>query len=208
MYLVGLVLMVALPSALPLGSWLVVSTEMADPGALLVLGSHEDERLPHAAALALRWPAASVLLTQPVTPTQYNCQDCANRAQTLAAAGVTPDRIVLLEPRVRNTYDELVAAGQWAVRAQRRRLLVVTSPYHGRRVMLLAPAAAPGVDVGVSPARVEGGLAWPWWSRRYDRRYVVYEWGALLDNSWRHGLGPRHWLESSRSHAIVDVPSH
>ncbi len=205
----GILGLAALLASLPWGPWLVVSAEMDRPAALLLLASHEHERLPHAARLARRWPGSMVLLTQPVTPTPYNCQDCGNRARTLAAAGVAPPRIVVLPEQVRNTYDELVAAGHWGAREQRRRVLVVTSPYHARRVLLLAPAAAPGLEVGVDPAPVDAGLAWPWWSRRYDRRYVIYEWGALVANSWRHGLGPGQWLAARRgSHAIVDAPSH
>jgi uncharacterized SAM-binding protein YcdF (DUF218 family) len=118
------------------------------------------------------------------------------------AAGIESGRILVLERRARNTFDELVAAALWASRTGQRRLLIVSSPYHTRRVLVLAAAAAPGLEVGVSPAAVPGGLATPWWSRRYDRRYVLYEWGALIDNSWRHGLGPGHWRASSAGGAL------
>ena len=198
----GVVLVAALLAATPFGPWLVVAREVADPGAILMLASHEAERLPHTARLARRWPRALVLLTHPVTPSPYNCQDCGNRPRTLVAAGIASGRIVVLERRVRNTFDELVAAADWASRAGQRRLLVVSSPYHTRRVLVLAAATAPGLEVGISPAPVEGGLARPWWSRRYDRRYVIYEWGALIDNSWRHGLGPLQWRASSTRGAL------
>ena len=196
------VLLAALLIAIPFGSWLVVAREIADPDALLVLASHEHERLPHAARLARRWPGARVLLTQPVTPTPYNCQDCGNRPRTLVAAGVEPARLVVLDRHTRTSFDELAVAGAWARRTGRTRVLVVTSPYHSRRILVLAPAAAPGVQIGVSPAPVAGGLAWPWWSRRYDRRYVMYEWAALIDNSWRHALGPRYWRALSARGAL------
>jgi uncharacterized SAM-binding protein YcdF (DUF218 family) len=159
-----------------------------------VLGSHESERLPQAATLASRWPRAVVLLTQPVTVTPYNCQDCSNRVRTLGRAGVPAARVHVLEPRVRHTFDELVVASVWMRENRKGRLLVVTSPYHTRRVRGLADAVVPAVAVGVSSCPVPGGLAWPWWSRRYDRRYVIYEVAALVNNSWRHGIPPRLWL--------------
>ncbi len=191
------VVVAVLIAILPAGPWLIRERPLEQPEAILVLGSHESERLPHAARLAGRYPDAEVLLTQPVTPTPHNCQDCANRGLTLARAGVAGSRIRLLEPRVRTTFDEMRAAGQWMAGTGRRRLLVVTSPYHTRRVLMLAAAVVPDAPIGVSACPVPGGLAWPWWSQRYDRRYVTYEVAALVNNAWRHGISPRLWLVES-----------
>jgi uncharacterized SAM-binding protein YcdF (DUF218 family) len=178
----------------PLGPWLVRDRPVDSPDAILVLGSHEFERLPQAARLAARWPRAQVLLTLPVAVTALNCQDCSNRARTLERAGVPVERIEVLAPRVRNTYDELTAAAGWLRSRGTGRLLVVTSPYHTRRARGLAEAILAGHAVGISACPVPGGLARPWWSRRYDRRYVIYELAALVHNSWRHGIPPRLWL--------------
>jgi uncharacterized SAM-binding protein YcdF (DUF218 family) len=178
----------------PVGPWLVRDHPIDRPDAIVVLGSHEHERLPHAAHLAQRWPAARVWLTEPVAPTPFNCQDCPNRGRTLAQAGVDPGRIEVLRPKVRNTWDELGAVAAWVRSGRAHRVLIVTSPYHTRRARGLAAVLMPGVVTGVSACPVPDGLAWPWWSRRYDRRYVVYELGAMLDNSWRHGLPPGLWL--------------
>ncbi len=208
LYLMVLGVVALLVASIPAGPWLVVDRAIGEPEALLVLGSHEHERLPHAVEVARRWPAAAVLLTEPVVATPYNCQDCANRRETLESAGVAAARIRILPRRVRNTFDELQALAAWAEGSGVRRVLVITSPYHTRRVLMLAGTAAPALEVGVSPAPVVGGLAWPWWSRRYDRRYVVYEWAALVDNGWRHGIHPwRRETSPSGRHAIVDVPS-
>jgi uncharacterized SAM-binding protein YcdF (DUF218 family) len=183
-----------LAGSTPVGPWLIREQALETPDAILVLGSHESERLPHVAMLARRWHDATVLLTQPVVVTPFNCQDCANRAATLGRAGVDPKRVRVLPHRVRNTFDELAAARDWLQASKATRLLVVTSPYHTRRVGGLAAAVLPDVAVGVSACPVPDGLAWPWWRRRYDRRYVIYELGALVNNSWRHGLSPRIWL--------------
>lgn len=180
--------------SIPLGPWLVRERPLDAPDAILVLGSHEFERIPHAVTLARQWPRAVILLTEPVTVTPFNCHDCANRVQTLQRAGIAPARVQLLQPRVRNTFDELSAASVWLGQHRRNRLVVVTSPYHTRRVRGLADAVLPAAHVGVSACPVAGGLGWPWWSRRYDRRYVIYELAALLNNAWRHGIPPRLWL--------------
>jgi uncharacterized SAM-binding protein YcdF (DUF218 family) len=183
-------------ASVPVGPWLIREEPLDRPDAILVLGSHESERLPHAARLARQWPEAEVLLTHPVMPTPFNCQDCAHRGQTLEKAGVVRARIRILLPRVRTTFDEMQAAAAWAASSGRNRLLVVTSPYHTRRVRALARAVLPGEAVGVAACPVPDGLARPWWSRRYDRRYVIYEVAALVNNSWRHGISPRLWLVS------------
>ena len=190
----ALVIAATLVASMPLGPWLVRERPIESPDAILVLGSHEAERLPHAATQARHWPRAVVLLTQPVEVTPFNCQDCANRARTLSRAGVAPARIHVLEPRVRNTFDEITAAGRWLRERGLRRILIVTSPYHTRRARGLAAAVMPEETVGMAACPVPGGLGYPWWSRRYDRRYVLYELAALLNNSWRHGIPPRLWL--------------
>ena len=76
--LVALVL-VAVAAPWPLrhaGTALVVSRDLDSPDAIVMLASHEWERLPAAAALARRHPGAVVLLTVPVAVTQYNCHLC------------------------------------------------------------------------------------------------------------------------------------
>jgi len=192
----ALALSALLVVSVPVGPWLIREQPLDRPDAILVLGSHESERLPHAARLARRWPRADVLLTQPVIATPFNCQDCAHRGQTLQKAGVAGTRVRILTPRVRTTFDEMQAAAAWVAASGQKRLLVVTSPYHTRRAWALARALLPGASVGISACPVPDGLGRPWWSRRYDRRYVIYEVAALVNNSWRHGISPRLWLVS------------
>ena len=185
---------VLLVASVPIGPWLIRERPIDDPDAILVLGSHEHERLPEAARLARQWPRAIVLLSEPVIATPFNCQDCANRVRTLEHAGVARDRVRVLSPRVRNSFDEFRAAATWMHEGHARRLLVVTSPYHTRRAGALAAYVLAGRPTGIAACPVPGGLAAPWWSRRYDRRYVLYELAALADNAWRHRIPPRLWL--------------
>jgi uncharacterized SAM-binding protein YcdF (DUF218 family) len=183
--------------SLPLGPWLVRESPLDTADAILVLGSHEHERLPSAARLAARWPHARVLLTEPVAATPYNCQDCAQRVSQLERLGVVRTRVAVMTPRVRNTRDELQVALGWSRRHGLVRVVVVTSPYHTRRVQGWLSALAWPHPVGVRACEVEGGLARVWWSRDYDRRYTVYEVAAMAANSWRDGVHPRHWFAPS-----------
>lgn len=183
--------------SLPLGPWLVREWPLDQPEAILVLGSHEAERLPYAARLAARWPGARLLLTEPVVATPYNCQDCAQRVSQLERLGVVRTRVAVMTPRVRNTRDELQVALAWSRRHGLVRVVVVTSPYHTRRVQGWLSVLAWPHPVGVRACEVEGGLARVWWSRDYDRRYTVYEVAAMAANSWRDGVNPRHWFAPS-----------
>ena len=173
------------------GSFLVVSRDLATPDAIVVLASHEWERLPEAARLAQRNPNAAILLTEPVAPTDYNCTHCALRESWLRAIGVTDNPIVLLPRRVRNTYDEAVAAREYAAQVGYRRLMIVTSPYHTRRALAAFVTIFEGtsVRVGVLPASSESVArpnAWLW--GHYDRSYVAYEWTALLWYRLKYGV--------------------
>ena len=175
------------------GSILVVSRPLAMPDAIVTLASHEWERLPHAARLAAKYPAATVLLTLPPEPTMHNCNDCANRADRLTRAGVEAARIQVVPITLSGTYGEAVAILGYARSAAIRRLAIVTSPYHTRRSLATFRKvfAASGVDVeiGIEPASASSP-ARPsrWWWYGYDRAYVAYEWAALVYYAARYGV--------------------
>lgn len=180
-------------SAPAAGRWLVVErVDGPRPQALLALASHEWERLPALATLARRYPDASVLLTQPVAPTEDNCYRCSERAAWLAGLGVSPQRIHLLGDRGRNTYDEAVAARAFCRERAISRLAVVTSPYHTRRALAtFATVFEPSIAVSVhSVAGHSPAVPERWWARAYDRDYVAYEWAALVWYAVRYGVSP------------------
>ena len=189
----ALVLFAALWLATRAGTMLVVEREVESVDAVLSLGSHEWERLPVAARLALEHGDVPVLLTEPRRLNPYNCHLCGERRGWLRALGIPPERIVVLPRRVTNTYDEAVAARQYCDAHSIRTLLIVTSPYHARRTLSTFSAVFDGADtvIGVHPA-VESSPARPgrWWSRPYDRAYVGYELAALVWYGVRHGISP------------------
>lgn len=174
------------------GSALVVRRDLPGPDALLMLASHEWERLPALAHLARMTPGAVVLLTEPAHPTPENCHECDRRVAQLAELGVETVRVEVL-PGVTNTYDEAVAALEYCGRQSISRLMVVTSPYHTRRSLATFSAvfAGSGTVVGVRPAFPQSPAAPErWWRGSYDRAYVRYEWAALVWYALRYQVSP------------------
>lgn len=175
------------------GETLVVSRQVEAPNVIVVLASHEWERLPTAAQLARSHPDAQVLLTLPVHVTSSNCHDCSQRLTWLGGAGIDPERVTVLPQRVTNTYDEAHAAAAWVGGHHIGRLVIVTSPYHARRALAtfhhLFDSAGLQVDIGL--ATPLAGVDPPhWWRRNYDRQYVTYEWAGIVYYAIRFGVSP------------------
>lgn len=172
------------------GTALVVTSEVGVPDAIIMLASHEWERLPAAAALAREFPAARVLITVPRTLTPYNCYRCGDRLQWMIEEGVARARIEMLPDPVVNTHDEAIAALRSLERAPFTRLMVVTSPYHSRRALATFQAvfSHTGVSVGVLAAPSSVAEPRRWWWHDYDRRYVAYEWAGILYYTLKFGV--------------------
>ena len=173
------------------GTSLVESRPLDRPDAIVILASHEWERIPAAAEHARREPSATVLLTRPRIVTEDNCHRCGDREEWLQALGVPADRIRLLARSVSNTREEALAALPYCRLEGVRRLLVVTSPYHTRRALATFTHvfAGSGVEIGVeTSARHSAARPDRWWAAPYDRWYVRYEWRARLFYFVRYGI--------------------
>lgn len=173
------------------GTALVVERRVRQPEAIVVLASHEFERIPAAAALARQHPSSVVLLTVPRAVSEHNCQRCPFRPEWLAQEGVTLARVRTLPQTAANTREEALAVLAYRRRHPFGRLAVVTSPYHTRRSLGTFETifANTGVEIGVYPATAFSPAA-PrrWWLGRYDRGYVMYEWAALAYYRARFGV--------------------
>jgi uncharacterized SAM-binding protein YcdF (DUF218 family) len=175
------------------GTALLVSAPLEQPDAILVLASHEWERLPVAARLAREHPGAVILLTLPVRVTPANCHRCGERVAWLTGAGVAVERVLVLGQRAWNTRSEAAAAVTYARVHRIGSLVVVTSAYHARRALATFRAAfrGSGVRVGQVPAppAAESRPA-RWWANAYDRWYVGYEWAGLAWYAVRYQVLP------------------
>jgi uncharacterized SAM-binding protein YcdF (DUF218 family) len=188
-----LLLLIGAGLVLFMGRALVVSRPLPHADAIVVLASHEWERLPLAVRLAGEHPDAVVLLTQPHEVTEHNCHECPHRAAWLVEHGVDASRIHVVPLAADGTYREAQAALALARDAGVHRLIVATSPYHTRRSLAVFRSVldGSGIEVGIVPA-VDTSSARPsrWWMGDYDRRYVAYEWAAVIYYAWQHGVPP------------------
>jgi uncharacterized SAM-binding protein YcdF (DUF218 family) len=172
------------------GTALIVTQDVGSPDAIIMLASHEWERLPAAAAEARRYPNAVLLLTVPPTITPYNCYRCNERVAWLQTEGVSRARVRLLTGSTTNTHGEALAARAQLAGTPARRLLVVTSPYHTRRALATFRTvfATTPVQIDVRPASGARGDPTHWWHSPYDRHYVLYEWAAILKYRLSYGV--------------------
>ena len=173
------------------GAALVVFRPLEHPDAIIILASHEWERLPQGAAVAREHASAAVLLTEPAVVTDSNCHRCAERTRWLVDHGLTPQRIHTLPERVNNTHDEALAARSYAEQHAIRHLAIVTSPYHTRRALTTFRTVFGGlpIELGVYPAcSYSPARPGAWWTAAYDRAYVVYEWAASLQYRLKFGV--------------------
>jgi uncharacterized SAM-binding protein YcdF (DUF218 family) len=164
---------------------------LPDVDAIVSLASHEWERLPLAASVAVRYPRAVVLLTEPREVTQKNCRDCAHRIDRLHHAGVAPTRVRILPLTLPGTHGEAAATLTFVRASHVRRLLIVTSPYHTRRALATFRSVfeGTGVEIGIEPANATSpAKPSAWWWAPYDRAYVAYEWAAIGYYAWKYGI--------------------
>ena len=164
------------------------------PDAIVVLGSHEWERLPAAVAVSRRWPQAQVVLTVPSKVTPYNCADCGRRPAWLNHLGVDGRRIVEVPlAEHEGTWGEAQVVVAHAQAAGWRRLAVVTSAFHTRRSLMTfrRAAAGTGIEIGVSSADAYSRLdpRW-WWTSIEGWWYVAYQSAAMVKYAW---LGRLAW---------------
>jgi len=163
------------------GTLLVVSRPLEYPDVIVSLASHEWERLPLTASLALQYPAAIVVLTQPQPMSVNNCYHCPERVAQLREAGISTGRIRVLYLNARGTYGEALASRDFLQNRDYKRVLIVTSPYHTRRALAIFRTVLAGrnIEVGVLPASAYSPARprW-WWLSPYDLWYVSYEWAA------------------------------
>jgi uncharacterized SAM-binding protein YcdF (DUF218 family) len=182
-----------------LATILVVREPIEGADAILVLSGSSvyDERLDHAIDLYRGGRAQTIVLTNDglrgrwSRARQSNLYSIEHGRDKLVAAGIPPERIVLLQPLVRNTYDEAVALRDYIVAHRSTRVLIVTSPYHSRRALwiirrVVAPAnATVGID-SPPPGRQSPAPA-IWWLSARGWQTVAAEYVKFAVYAVRHG---------------------
>ena len=168
------------------GRWLAPQEPLVKADAIFVLAGTVAERPLEAADLFEEGYAPRVLVTRDTPepaviiagtrgatlPQRYEL----NR-EVLLKLGV-PETALIVPDRVHdNTASEAETLREVAVRSGWRRVIVVSSAYHLRRVAIASrrQLRGTGIEVVLRATRYDPAVPDRWWTRRSDIRWVVSE---------------------------------
>jgi len=199
--LVALIMVAAIGALvlLRLGGWLVVQDALEPSRAIVVLSGHMPARAIEAAWIYQQHYAPEVWLSHPPSARQvlarygiaYVEEQEYNR-EVLEKLGVPPGSIRILSPGIVNTADEVRVVAAELERVGGKRVILVTSPPHTRRVKTIwRKLAGNRQEAIVRYTRAESFHADRWWDNTGDALDVMRETLGLLDAWAGFPLGPR-----------------
>ncbi|MBE0467880.1 MAG: YdcF family protein [Candidatus Desulforudis sp.] len=186
---VGVVLAVTVWSALPhIGRFLVVNDELEPADALVVLSGDRGERLEYAFGLYDAGLADLFILTGGPLYADLSEADLLRRHAVMLGV---PETKIIMETEAVNTYQNARNTRELMERYGLESAVVVSSPYHMRRVSILFDEVFAGSDIRLVYA--PAGDSWfdpnHWWETSGGRRLVVSEYAKLavlvLPERWR-----------------------
>jgi len=180
----------ALEPALRLvGRALVVEDAVAPSDAIVIVAGGIPTREATAAGLYGRGLAPLVVLSNNFTPDRVRelitlggrHLDYKDESRLVVEKhGVPPTAIVALSPPVKTTEAELKLVAETARARGWRRVILVTSPQHSRRVKLVWSREAAGKIEGlIALAEVDEFPGEGWWWKRRDAEAVLHEYLGL-----------------------------
>jgi uncharacterized SAM-binding protein YcdF (DUF218 family) len=176
-----------------LGQWIVIEDRLTPASVIVVLSGQTPYRAMEAAALYHQHWAPEIWVTRSDDPDKeaayrrlrmQSGPEEVESVEILEYLGVPAGRIRLLDRPVRNTDQEIHLIAEELRRVNSDQVILVTSPYHTRRVKVIWRAV-----VGAKPsAIVRYAYEEPydpvhWWRNTQDALYAVRENLALL-NAW------------------------
>lgn len=183
------------------GRWLIVSEPLGPADAIVVVAGGTPGREREAAELFKRGLAPRVIVSRPgmtgghVALLRFGIRTHTFQEEArlaLEKLGVPAAAIVPLTEVVAITEAEMRVVQQAAAAAGYRRVILVTSPDHTRRVkMIWTRLPANGVHAAVHGSARSGFSPDDWWRRRRTFEVVLHEYlgiGAIA-------LGISSWLE-------------
>jgi len=187
---VGALAVVAHAPALRLiGRALVVEDPLAQADAIVVIAGGTPAREEAAATLHREGLAPDVVLSNQFTPERVRNLialgarrfDYQGEARiVLEKRGVPSQAIVALPAPVKTTEAELKVVGEAARARGWRRVILVTSPLHSRRVKLVWSREAPsGIEGLVRVVQGDDFLDGDWWRKRREAEAVLHEYLGL-----------------------------
>jgi uncharacterized SAM-binding protein YcdF (DUF218 family) len=175
---------IALPA---LGTWLVVADPLVRSDAIFVLDGRTPSREVEAASLYHRRLAPMVAVSRARDPLEIprhlarfpSIQESADLV--LTNVGVPRHAILRLDPEVQNTKEELAVIDGVARARGFRRIILVTSPSHTRRVRILWDARDSVVAAVIHPSSYETFDARRWWRSRHGVEAMLHELGGIVN---------------------------
>jgi len=174
-----------------LGKWLVVDEALQKADAILVLSGGLPGRALEAARVYKQGFAAQVWLTHSTEPAvtlaRYHVEYAGEEVydkRLLMEQGVPESAIRVLEPPIVNTVDEVRAASMALHQQPMRKLIVVTSKVHTRRVRAIWRRLADKDGTAIVHAVSDDDYQPEhWWRNTRDALDVVREVLGVL-NAW------------------------
>jgi uncharacterized SAM-binding protein YcdF (DUF218 family) len=172
---------------LKLGPYLVVADSLEPGDAIFVLAGTGPGRLVEAAALHRRGLAPVVVVSLP-PDTMRRARELAGEpapqdraVSALVHAGVPRQAVARLDRVVVNTAEELAVDFEFAQAQNYRRVILVTSPQHTRRVRLIWNAYyQKRLPALVHPTPFEEFDAARWWGSSRSLEKSLYEVAAIV----------------------------
>jgi uncharacterized SAM-binding protein YcdF (DUF218 family) len=175
------------------GSWLVVQDPLNAADAIVVFGGHLPFRAIEAGKIYKQGIAPEVWVTRPAATTESAAlqeleigfvPEHDYSVRTLLRLGVPPSAVRLLDGEIVNTEDEVRATLQTLQVTGKKRVILVTSEYHCRRVKIIWHALAPpGLTAAVRSTPSDPFDPDRWWRNSHDSLAVTREIGGIL-NAW------------------------
>lgn len=171
-----------------LGAWLVVTDPLARSDAIVVLDGLTPLRELEAAALFREGWAPRIVLSLARSPIPEAARRLAGdptpqeRATRVLIRHNVPDSaIVRLDRPVENTLGELTADFEYARAHGFRRVIIVSSPYHMRRVRIIWNARFEReVPALVRPTRYEPADPTRWWRAGRSLEEALHETAGII----------------------------
>jgi uncharacterized SAM-binding protein YcdF (DUF218 family) len=179
----------------------VVSDPIEKSDAIVVLGGGVPHRAMEAARLYTQGWASEVWVTRPPDPAIDDPMvelgikrplGADYSRQILEAMGVPDESIRWISNRTRDTGGEVGAIARMLVQTGGERVVIVTSPFHARRVRTIwRRVVGEDFDAHIRPAADDPFDSAHWWRNTADTRSVVNELMGLV-NAWSgFRIGPR-----------------
>ena len=191
--LLALVLLLGGFAFLRVGTWLVVTDELAPSAAIVVLSGEVPFRAMQAADLYNQGWAPEVWLTLNRDPRRDAAAeplgielfvDADDNRRILEAMGVPPGAIHVIPGAVRNTADEMREISKRLSETGGARVILVSSKFHTRRVRTLwRRLTGNAAGAIVQPAARDPYDGARWWRSSNSIGYVAKELLGLV-NAW------------------------